>query len=136
MILSISGISRSNIRGLVLRIFGTLFCIVFAVVYNQFGHGVTSPYMNFMFLYPLVLGVGGYLILMRVHRTECFFTPWSKWYHWGIVTLVFGNALKGIFDIAGTSSPYVVLYWIVGGMLIFIGTIGILLSRTQGAKEN
>ena len=48
---------------------------------------------------------------------------------------MFGNVLKGIFDIAGTSSPYVVFYWIVGGMLILIDTIGILLIKHTEQKK-
>jgi hypothetical protein len=36
----------------------SLFCVLFALIYNIFSHGVHSPYMTYLFAIPLVLGVG------------------------------------------------------------------------------
>lgn len=133
MILSILVIGKKAKRRLVITIGGTLFCILFARIYNFFGHGVTSGYMNWMCLYPLILGCGMYFVLIGRHLLEKVSGNAERFYGWGIITLVFGNMLRGIFEIAGTSSPYVTVYWIVGGVLVLIGLM--LFGRDIGGKR-
>ena len=42
----------------------------------------------------------------------------SNLYHSGIATLTIGSCLRGIFDIYGTTSDFIFLYWLVGGGMI------------------
>ncbi|WP_291644012.1 hypothetical protein [Clostridium sp.] len=98
----------------------------FDKVYGVFGHGINSPSMTWMFLYPLLGGALFYFIIERFipyilklsgYRVFC------NIYNSGIATLTFGSLLKGIFDIAGTSSDYLVFFYIVGGGFIAAGLI-------------
>lgn len=104
-------------------IFGTLFCILFSSVYNRFGHGIISIYMNGMFFIPLLLGGIPYGIDLF------FIKKWGKVkgamyaYNLGVLTWTMGSMLKGIFQIAGTTSSYVRIYWLMGAILIIAGII-------------
>lgn len=98
---------------------GTLFCIVFDRIYALFSHGVSSAAMNYMFLFPLLLGP--ICLLVFKGRREHGFYLCSL----GIPTLVLGNLLTGVLEIAGAASPYLVIYYIVGGSLF---SLGLLLS--------
>lgn len=105
-------------------IFGTLFCILFSSVYNRFGHGIISIYMNGMFFIPLLLGAIPYGIDLF------FIKKWGKVrgamyaYNLGVLTWTMGSMLKGIFQIAGTASSYIAIYWFAGAILIMIGIGG------------
>ena len=86
----------------------TLFCAVFYLVYNRFSHGVHSPYMTWLFVWPLALGVipavywrwrlqGGAPGPGRIPKNL---------YHSGVAAVTVSSLLRGIFEIAGTSSVY------------------------------
>lgn len=126
MILSISVINKESKKGLIWWSCVTIACWLFAVIYKHLGHGVTSAFMSYMFLYPLLFGVGGCVVLVLKNKTALMKVFAMKLYGWGIITLVMGNMLRGIFDIAGTGSYYVYAYWIVGGVLLLAGIIGLL----------
>lgn len=42
------------------------FCLVFSLIYNVFSHEVHSPYMTYLFLWPLLLGVLPAVFFWRV----------------------------------------------------------------------
>lgn len=93
------------------------FCGVFAFVYAQFSHGVSSAAMTFMFLYPLIGGAGMYA-LMLVLPLRSFGRLSFNAYNSGIATLTVGSLLAGVFEIAGTSSAYQPVFTVVGVALI------------------
>ncbi len=99
----------------------TVFCVLFAYVYSLFAHGVSSPYMTYLFLYPLFLGVLNAYICMKSKRakTYCFFA--THFYHTGVVTLMLSSMLRGIFEIAGTASIYQTILTILGVVMIISG---------------
>lgn len=88
------------------------------MIYNHFGHGVYSAYMTYMFLFPLILGGGIYGLILILPMTKEISRLTFNLYNSGIATLTVGSLLKGIFEIAGTSSPYVVVYWLVGTIMV------------------
>lgn len=95
-------------------------------VYGIFGHGVDSAAMTWMFLYPLLGGALFYFIIDRlIHGITKFagFRIFLNIHNSGIATLTLASLLKGIFEIAGTNSPYLVYYYIVGGVFIATGLI-------------
>ena len=106
----------------------TVFCLLFAIIYNYFGHGVHSVHMDYMFLYPLILGVLFYVNLNQILQVKVVSRLFFNTYNSGIVTLIIGSMLKGIFEIAGASSPYTRIYMWVGIGLILIGIISYLIS--------
>lgn len=109
----------------------TLTAIAVNFVYGIFGHGVHSTAMTWMFLYPLL---GGALIYLLIDRRASGITRFSGYrlgfnsYNSGIATLTIGSFIKGVLDIAGTNSPYLVFYTGMGWLFIAIGmTIFIIL---------
>ena len=115
----------------------SLFCIVFNEVYALYGHGVRSAAMNTMFLYPLL---GGSLLfcllwLFRVNTaTLRGYRAIYNLYNSGIALLTVASALQGVMEIAGTSSPYLFILYLLGFLftgfgLAFFGFGQILTKR-------
>ena len=88
----------------------TVFTLVFGQVYEVFSFGVTSPFMHFAFLIPLLLGVLPCLVLLtagnRVALPEGCGTGW----HLGVATLTAGSLFRGVLDIYGTQSSLMMVY--------------------------
>lgn len=114
----------------------TAFCIVFDRVYFLFGHGVESPAMLWMFLYPLLAGVIP-LSLLWVWIENARAKPWFRLayntFNTALAILIVGSALQGVVDIAGTTSPYTFLYpvagWILYGISLILFGLGLVLGR-------
>ena len=115
MILSIL-VTKNKIKIYINYIIAAIVCLIIAYIYSLFGHGVTSAYMTFMFLYPLI---GGIPVLFIKDLNRFFISAYSC----GIATLTVGSFVQGVFKIAGTSSEYPIIYYIVGVFLIFIAFI-------------
>ncbi len=95
----------------------SIICIVINTVYAQFSHGVSSNYMTYMFIYPLTIGVVSSVLNYKNFNgvTDLFLC--------GILTLTIGSFLQGIFEIAGTSSYYSIVFYIIGVIVILVGLI-------------
>nr|WP_320024369.1 hypothetical protein [uncultured Acetobacterium sp.] len=104
-------------------------------IYGQFGHGVHSAAMTWMFLYPLLGGALFYFLLERLKSGMTQFAPFRfgyNSYNSGIATLTVGSFLKGILEIAGTNSLYLVFFTIMGWLFIAVGvTVFALLSVSR-----
>ncbi len=109
----------------------TLFCVAFSFIYSQFSHGVSSPHMTYLFLYPLLLGVvvEQLLIFLKITGPD-YFWP-MHFYHTGVVALILGSLLRGIFEIAGTASFYQIALSVGGIVLIFCGIIMLLIIKIK-----
>ena len=95
-------------------------------IYALFGHGVQSATMTWMFLYPLMGGGLGYFLIERlipriVHARG--YRLFYNLYNSGIATLTVGSFLKGILEIAGTSSPYTIGFYVTGCLFAAAGLI-------------
>ena len=99
-------------------VFTTLFCIVFNYIYSLFGHGVSSPFMSYAFVFSLVLGVVGFSVFDRLNLNNRIA---FNLYNAGIATLTVGSVLRGVIDIAGADTTYPVYYFIVGAIFVAIG---------------
>lgn len=92
----------------------TVITLLFSVIYEYNSHGVYSPHMMGLALYPLVGGVLVFFLLARLER------KWSP--HWitvgtyqaALLSFLFGSLVKGVLDIYGTSSLYARVYWWTG----------------------
>lgn len=105
--------------------------LVFVIerVYSIFSHGVSSLAMSMMVVTVLVLGVAGYRLLgltLRKRFTKKGVNRFIRLYNSGIATLVIGQFLKGVLDIAGTGSPYIKYYFIASGILILLSFVTLL----------
>ncbi len=111
-----------------------LFCILFDRIYALFGHGVFSASMSFMFLYPLLLGCVPYFLLwLWIQKPEGIrhFSLLQTIWNAGIATLTIKSALKGVFDIAGTSSPYLIYFTVLGIILLNVSLLFFLHDLRQ-----
>ena len=98
----------------------SVFCAFVNFVYAQFSHGVRSDYMTFMFAYPLIGGSLVYLLIdllpSRIPGRFAF-----NVYNSGIAALTVGSMLRGIFEIARTSSPYTSSFIVIGIVMMLAG---------------
>lgn len=95
-------------------------------IYAIFGHGVSSAAMTWMFLYPLIGGALIYFLIERlipgISRSPGYRLFYNI-YNSGIATLTAGSFLKGILDIAGTSSTYTIVFSAIGWLFAAAGLI-------------
>ncbi|MFZ2682963.1 MAG: hypothetical protein WAX62_03085 [Trichococcus flocculiformis] len=115
----------------------TVAMVILEKIYRLFGHGVTSPAMTWMFLFPLAGGLLIYLVnrakfdIEDAERLRSF----SNLYHSGIATLTVGSFLKGVLEIAGTDSVYLLYFYIVGFGMVLLGIVPLLSRASKGHSE-
>ena len=117
-----------NKRYLVSAILGTLFCLVFFLVYDRFSHGVRSPYMTFLFLWPLVLELIPAAVLLFFPRIPAPAALTAVVWHSGTAALTAGSALRGVFDIAGNASEYQRSLMIFGFFMLALSLLSLIIS--------
>lgn len=101
----------------------TLLCGSFSMIYEYFSHGVYSNYMVYLFLFPFLGGLIPYSLLVYNKGSVLPGRLSANLHHLGIATLAVGSCIKGILDIYGTTSPYIPVYWVAGGVMIFSGIL-------------
>lgn len=103
--------------------------VLFDQAYALFGHGVRSASMTTTFLYPLLGGALPFALLW-LFGPEAEDRRYSRLlfnlYNSGIAALMTGSLLKGVLDIAGTSSPYIAAYRFSGFLLAGMAAVGFL----------
>lgn len=116
----------------------TLLTIAVNKIYALFGHGVNSDAMTWMFLYPLIGGIAFYLVIRLLFPFIGRFSGYRIFYNLhnsGIAILTVGSFLKGILDIAGTSSTYVGLYFKAGWAFIGAGLVLLIILASNHKKS-
>lgn len=107
----------------------TVFCILFFLVYDRFSHGVRSPYMTFLFCWPLCLGLLPSVISCASAKIREQGIISANLYHSGTAALTVSSLLRGIFEIAGTTSDYQRWLMTAGWLLLFSGVVAYLLKH-------
>ncbi|MDY4253650.1 MULTISPECIES: hypothetical protein [unclassified Clostridium] len=124
-------INKSIIKTIIVYFGVTIFTLIFDKVYFIFSHGVSSAYMDLMFLYPLIGGAFTYIMILifftNINYKE-YRIPFNI-YNSGISVLTVGSLLHGILEIAGTSSIYIRYFSIIGWGLVAIGIISLFLIK-------
>ena len=100
------------------------FCIFFNYAYSLYAHGVSSNFMTYMFLFPLL---GGSLVFMTFYllKNKVNAPPRLSYnlYNSGIAWLTVGSCLKGVMDIAGYGSGYIKYFFVAGAFFIFFSML-------------
>lgn len=122
--MSISDIRKKERRQAVIWLAAAAFCVFFSLVYNHFGHGIHSFFMSDLFLWPLA-GAVWYSLLPAVFSVLPGRLSVNAM-NAGIATVTVGSLLRGIFEIAGTASPYVIFFFCVGFLLCLLGIVSSL----------
>lgn len=117
---------------------GSVFLYLFKTSYNYFGHGVTSGALDSAWCWPLILLV--FLLVLGTVKPAMFKTAGmrasSRCYLLAIISVVIGRVLTGIFEIAGTSSGYVLVYYVAALIFSFIGSVFLVVAvRTQPLRH-
>ncbi|MDR1733351.1 MAG: hypothetical protein LBR73_00485 [Oscillospiraceae bacterium] len=127
--MSLSDTKRKHLRKYAVNYSAlSLLCVLLTNVYALFGHGIRSQAMDLMFLYPLI---GGSLVVTYCLCKELLPRTGFNLFNAGLTTLTVGAFLSGILEIAGTASPYIPGFYIIGGVLCAAGSIIALLPPTQ-----
>lgn len=123
----------------------TLFCTVFSAVYHYFSHGVHSPWMRFLPLLPLLLGVvpsgltlAGILPPAPEAGGEGSVTRdiyLRELYPFGIAAVTAASALKGILEIAGTDSSYPDYLLCAGVLMLAAGALTRFIQRKNNSRK-
>lgn len=115
----------------------TVVTVIIEKIYRLFGHGVASPSMTWMFLYPLAGGLLIYLVSRARVRigTDERFRSFFNLYHSGIATLTVASFLMGVLEIAGTDSVYLPYFYIVGFGMVLLGSLPLLSGTSKGVSE-
>lgn len=107
----------------------TLFCLVVFLVYDRFSHGVRSPYMTWLFLWPFALGLLPSLVLRLFPRMPRQKRLSANLYHPGVAAVTVSSLLRGVFEIAGTASEYQTRLMLFGGILLVCGGLAYLAGK-------
>lgn len=106
----------------------TFFCLLFFLIYDRFSHGVHSPWMTWLFMWPLCIGVipAGVGALVSRNRAEdslCESVWTHRLWHSGVACITVSSMLRGIFEIAGTASVYQVYLLAAGAVMAVAGGV-------------
>ena len=132
MILSISDTKKSIINYFIV----TIFLILLNYIYSIFSHNVSSNYMTYMFIYPLVTGILVSIFILinkNISKLKSFYIGKSI-LNYGIAIMVFRSFMKGVFEIAGTDSNYLTYYFYMGLILILVSSILLIYSLYEATK--
>ena len=117
----------------------TLFTLVFSTIYELNSHGILSPHMVGLALYPLVGGFIVFWILQDLKRTLSLSWAILAWYQAALLTFMAGSLVSGILELYGTTSPFTNYFWILGSLCIIACIISIFHNkpwyRTSTTKE-
>ncbi len=105
------------------------FCVVFAWIYARFSHGVHSPFMTYLFAWPLLLGALPSLIGWLFPRIRPMGRISGNLYPAGVAALTVSSLLRGILEIAGTASVYQSALTVVGSGFLAAGIAAYLLRH-------
>lgn len=125
MILSTLQINTNYIKQSKVFIMVSLSLLCFSIIYNHFSHEVTSVYMTYLCLWT----VPGAIYSLIVNRAKKFQNRLANnLICSGIGAITVGSCLRGIVEIAGASSVYIIYFFIVGVAMIFAGVIYSLMT--------
>ena len=100
----------------------SVFCLIFAMIYEEFSFGVTSRSMECMFLIPLFAGAIPNYFLYRKGKE-----PTNRLQKDGILALTLAACVNGVLEIYGTSSTLIWYLVLIGIILYTMGTVNRIL---------
>ncbi|MCO5451312.1 hypothetical protein [Enterococcus faecium] len=91
---------------------------IFPWIYHHFSHGVTSQALRWVWVIPMVGGAFLFIFkkILNTFQNRLAFNLFNT----GLTSYIVGMILKGILEIAGTSSPYIGIYPMIGMIILGI----------------
>lgn len=105
------------------------FCVLFAIVYLQFSHGESSPFLVWLFAPALLLGLIPALLMRGSAAANRPGAGARRVWNTAVATLSCGMLVRAIINISGRYTEYDVIYWMLSGVL-FVTAIALSLRRT------
>lgn len=134
-----------NGRNAVAFLASCAFCAFFSSVYAKFSHGVTSDYMTFLCLIPLIGGVLPYSILYFFNLKAPGGID-GVLYNWGVLTLIFGFAINGAVEISGyeidsisffgAEIAYMSVYYFFAAALMSVGAVTYAIKCVKSREKS
>jgi len=115
-------------RTAIIYLAATAFCGFFSSVYGKYSHGVSSDYMVFLCLIPLIFGVLPYTALY-CFNIKAPNNILRQIYNCGVATISVGSCLAGVFEIYGSGCVYVPFYFYIGVFLMAASVIAYLIKH-------
>ena len=106
------------------------FCILFNYIYSLYAHGVSSDFMTYMFLLPLVGGSLVFAGLRMLHnRVKAPSRLSFNLYNSGVAWLTVGSCVTGVIEIAGYESDYINVYLVIGLSFVLAGIFAYVMQN-------
>lgn len=106
----------TNKKRIIKYLLFSIILIIINYIYSLFSHNVSSAFMTYMFIFPLI---GMILVIIFNNENIEFYRLLSS----TLLTFIIGSFVKGVMDIAGTSSNYLYVYLFDGLILLLLSTI-------------
>ncbi|MCD8003972.1 MAG: hypothetical protein LUG88_08730 [Clostridia bacterium] len=115
--------SRFAYRWTLLYLGISLFVFIFSRVYYIYSHNVHSPYMTFAFAVTLILGALPCFAAAQLRGRFHVGYYAARIYHSGVAAVTVSVILRGVFEIAGTSSVYQTYLTAAGIIMLAAGAV-------------
>lgn len=100
-----------------------IFCVIFRLVYYHYSHNVYSVYITWLFVVPILGGMVSFFIK-------------NVFFHCAMVTFSVSMAIKGVLEIAGTTSKYRFILTLVAVLLAIVSVAYEITVRIKNEKNN
>ncbi len=117
-------------KHLIGSIIATLFCALFAAVYESFSFGVYSYFMLFAFVIPL-LGCSLPFSIISFRNKDIPDIKVLRLWNSGIAALTVGSIMQGVIEIYGTTNHLIIIYAISGAAFCISGFAVWLIQKGQ-----
>ena len=109
------------------------FCGVFSLVYLQFSHGESSPFLVWLFAPALLLGaLPALLIHLFGGRTPSIAA--RRLWNSAVAALSTGFLVRAVINISGRYTSYDTLYWALAGALV-LGAIAAQAAKRRAVRR-
>ena len=109
------------------------FAGVFSAVYLHFSFGVSSPFMVYLFVPPLLLGaLPALLIYLFGGRTPSLAA--RRLWNSAVAALSTGFLVRAVINISGRYTSYDTLYWALAGALV-LGAIAAQAAKRRAVRR-
>lgn len=96
------------------------FCGVFSIVYLQFSHGESSPFLIWLFAPSLLLGAAPALLFSRAKAEKMPHVRVRRLWNSAVAALSVGMLVRAVINISGRYTEYDTIYWILAGLLFLL----------------
>ena len=126
--------SKRTTRTLIVYAAFTLFSLAVSEIYARFSHGVSSVFMTWLFCIPLIFGVAAFALGALLH-----FPPMPRaafnLYNSAVAAAATASLLRGVLEIAGTSSPLLIVFPLTAGIFAAAALVLWILAVPRGKAQ-